>query len=140
MMLTVAAALLGAFLGLNSRNRVMAALVTAALTGAAHLTLEVVSAVAVSLSAYPGQLLTLLAAVGVDDGGTDRSMAAGAMAALFAGLLVTVFERNGDQGGLYLPTLDDGRPRRKARARSRRAQSPVRSTAALQRIGDVLEG
>jgi acetolactate synthase regulatory subunit len=116
MLLTVISALLGAYLGMSSRSRLMAALIAAALAGAAHYVLLYASAILLALAAEPAGLERVLTAVGVRGYGLTYNMGSAAAAALVAGILL----------GLKSPRARD------SGARQHRA-SPE-----LERISDVL--
>lgn len=95
MLLTVLSALFGAFLGLNSRNRFLAALAAAALAGAAHFVLLYASAILLALLSHPAGLTSALAAVGLRGYGVTITMGAGASAALMSGILLGFEQRIG---------------------------------------------
>lgn len=139
MLLVVAAALLGAYLGMNSRNRLLAALVTAALVGAAYLVFDFLAGFVISRSADRGAAMTVFNVLGVASDGLARAMAAGAAAAVISGLLSAFLEPKVERPGLYLPGEEDFRPKPRRRLfRHGRQSLPTRSTAALNRIDQVL--
>lgn len=115
MLLTVISALLGAYLGLSSRNKLMAALVGAALAGAAHFVLLYASAFAVAFASDPAHVDLLFTAVGVRGYGMTYAMGSAAAAALVSGILESLTARRAESG--YV----------------RRGPSPE-----LERIGEVL--
>ncbi len=90
MLLTVISALLGAYLGLSSHNKLMAALIGAALAGGAHYVLLYASAFAVVFASDPAQVDLMFTAAGVRGYGLTIGMGAAAAAALVSGILVSL--------------------------------------------------
>jgi hypothetical protein len=111
MLLTVISALIGAFLGMNSRNALTAALVAAALAGTGHFVLLLGSALALAFSAEPEPLFATFTAIGLRGYGLASTMGVGAAAALVAGILLQVeairasVRERGDRPHLASPEL-----------------------------------
>ena len=109
MWLIVGSAILGACLGLYSRNRLVAPAVTAALTAVAHLGLTFAAAARADEAVSVGQVFA--AASGLEGVNGYIAVGAGAAAAVIAGLLLSQVEK-GRSNELYIPREGDFRPRR----------------------------
>jgi hypothetical protein len=138
MLMTVGSALLGAYLGMNSRSKIMAALVAAALCGSIHLVLEFLSKVLVPMADQPHLIAPLFSALGVGGRGMLHAMVGAAAAALISGILVSLASP-GPKAGMHVPGREERAHKRKRKAGAKGAATPSgASSASLSRINQVL--
>lgn len=121
MLLTVAAALLGARFGLDAKNPLAAALVAAAFGGAAHFALDFLLAGLLLISADPASLGRVFHAIGAGEDRLVATMAAAALSALGAGVLAKLSVEKPLRGPL---PGEDGY-RKTARKRRRPGRRPI---------------
>lgn len=135
MLLIVASAVLGAFMGLNSHNRLLAALVAGALAGALHVILLFTADAATFYAAQPGNAKRFFEALGVH-GQPLHSACSAAAAALVAGLLVALTEPR-ERPGLYV--AGDAGPRRRRRRRTNGHQADYGRGITFGRVNAALD-
>jgi hypothetical protein len=133
MWLLVAAAILGAFLGLCSLHRVLAAVITAALTAVGHL---VLSFWAAHQAGDTDMAQVLFGAVGLAGLNGYVAMLAGVAACVIAGLLASQLDK-APATQFYIPKEGDFQPRRGMRGVGEPGSS--RSSAREARLKTILD-